>query len=83
MSHVAATPVLADADDLPLQHVVERLSRRFTDRGVHRDVIEAAVLSGWARYDEARIQTFRLILAERAATTALQRWFGEPTPLRP
>jgi len=64
-----------------LDQVVERLVRRYAGRsGLHRDVIEAAVRSGWARYDGARVTTYRAILAERAATASLRHWFGGPQP---
>jgi hypothetical protein len=62
-----------------LDDVVDRLARRYADRtAVHRDVIEAAVRSGWAKYADARVPTYRTILAERAAIAALQPWFGAP-----
>lgn len=64
-----------------IEEVVDRLARRFADRsGVHRDVIEAAVRTGWAKYAEARVTTYRAILAERAAMTTLEHWFGDARP---
>lgn len=68
------TPELRQLDE-----VVDRLARRYADRtAVHRDVIEAAVRSGWAKYADARVPTYRSILAERAAIAALRPWFGAP-----
>ena len=56
---------------------MDRLAKRYAERsGLHRDVIEAAVRSGWAKYANARVTTYRAILAERAASAALQQWFG-------
>ncbi len=63
-----------------VDEVVQRLAQRYAGSlALHRDVIEAAVRSAWARYEGARVTTFRAILAERDATAALERWFGPPT----
>lgn len=62
--------------DRQLSEIVDRLAATYGERiGLHRDVIEAAVRSGWAKYDGARVTTYRPILAERAATDTLRRWF--------
>lgn len=67
------TPGLAQ-----VEQVVEHLAGRYAAAGLHRDVIEAAVRSGWAKYEGARVTTYRAILAERAAVAALRQWFGAP-----
>lgn len=69
--------------DRQLTAIVDRLAARYEEQvGLHRDVIEAAVRSGWAKYDGARVTTYRAILAERAAAAALHQWFDhEPLDL--
>lgn len=72
----------SDAEARQIGEVTDRIARRYAHRaGVHRDVIEAAVRSGWAKYDTAKVTTYRAILAERAALDALQAWFGDPARL--
>jgi hypothetical protein len=68
------------APDRQLTEIVDRLAATYEARvGLHRDVIEAAVRSGWAKYGEAKVTTYRAILAERAAADTLRRWFdSEP-----
>jgi hypothetical protein len=61
--------------DRQLSEIVDRLAGRYERIGLHRDVIEAAVRSGWAKYDGARITAYRAILAERAAADTLRQWF--------
>lgn len=74
-----ACAALPDPQLRQVDEVVERLAERYAGTvALHRDVIEAAVRSGWAKYDHARVTLYRSILAERAATEALQRWFGPP-----
>lgn len=64
--------------------IVDRLVLRYGDRSdLHRDVIEAAVRIGWTKYETARVTVYRAILAERAATTVLQKWFGKPSGTAP
>lgn len=62
--------------DRQLVDIVDRLAETYEARvGLHRDVVEAAVRSGWAKYDGARVTTYQAILAERAAAATLRQWF--------
>jgi hypothetical protein len=62
--------------DRQLADIVDRLAGRYERRiGLHRDIVEAAVRSGWAKYDGARVTAYRGILAERAAAATLRQWF--------
>jgi hypothetical protein len=80
-----ACAALPDPGLRQVDEVVQRLAQRYAGSlGLHRDVIEAAVRSAWARYEGAKVTNFRAILAERDATAALQHWFGPPTrPAQP
>ncbi len=60
-----------------IDEITDRLERRLAVTGVHRDVVEAAVRSGWARFDNAKITNFQAILAERSAYEALVEWYGD------
>jgi hypothetical protein len=76
----AAGAALSDAQLRQVDDVVRRLAQRYAGSlALHRDVIEAAVRSAWARYEGARVTNFRAILAERDAAAALRHWFGPPT----
>lgn len=74
----AAPPVNPDAARRrSFDEITDRLTRRLAATGVHRDVVEAAVRSAWARFDDAKITTFQAILAERSAYEALVAWYGD------
>lgn len=75
----AERPVPAASAERQRAEIVDRLVLRYRKHNdLHRDVIEAAVLIGWTKYEGARVTAYRSILAERAAATVLQKWFGSP-----